>query len=533
MRRRAARGISRPDPPGHGGQLAAAAALGAGRGPARRGPGALPDAGCGRRAARGRLPGRLPGPGPCPAWSGGRPRCRGRGTSVPGLTGTVPASGLAYASVGDGVAAVGVGLTVYGYSSRDRRAGVAGHADRLPGRCRHRVRAHLAGRGNRGRLLPARGQPGAPSAPRWSSPMRRARPDRDRPVPGGHVRRGGRRAARIHRRRRRHRGDELRQRDGACPLAAAHRPGRAGVAYRRQLALRGRISRRVRGLGPGHRAAPDRPGHGGRAHRPAARGPLVRRHAQHRLRRRGAVLLGGRGDRVRRHHRSPAVVQPPGPCRKAPTTVRAGSTSPRDPTWSASTRKPAGSRRPPQAPRSTGRPGCTWSGAAWRSGSTRAGTGMPGAYDLAVQRVTLAAAGLPWPHYFVDLGGVGGSADPASDLVIIAACTQLAPSSPPQPSASASSGSAPGPPLPRRGARPAHPRAVRVAAATRPVPRRQAFGVARHSRSSSVFGVFGVFGVGWFHAETWRQPVRLGRGRTGVPAPRAGRAQFVARECST
>jgi hypothetical protein len=60
-------------------------------------------------------------------------------------------------------------------------------------------------------------------------------------------------------------------------------------------------------------------------------------------------------------------------------------------------------------------------------------------YDLAVQRVTLAAAGLPWPHYFVDLGGVGGSADPASNLVIIAACTQLAPLA--QPSASASSGS--------------------------------------------------------------------------------------------
>ena len=37
---------------------------------------------------------------------------------VSGLTGTKPASGLAYASVGDGVAAVGVGLTVYGYSSK-------------------------------------------------------------------------------------------------------------------------------------------------------------------------------------------------------------------------------------------------------------------------------------------------------------------------------------------------------------------------------------------------------------------------------
>ena len=51
-------------------------------------------------------------------------------------------------------------------------------------------------------------------------------------------------------------------------------------------------------------------------------------------------------------------------------------------------------------------------------------------YNVGAQRVTLAAAGLPWPHYFVDLSGIGGSADPASDLVVIAACAQLAPSSP-------------------------------------------------------------------------------------------------------
>ena len=60
-------------------------------------------------------------------------------------------------------------------------------------------------------------------------------------------------------------------------------------------------------------------------------------------------------------------------------------------------------------------------------------------YDISAQRVTLAAAGLGWPHYFVDLSGVGGSADPASDLVVIAACTQLAPASP----ASASPSSTP------------------------------------------------------------------------------------------
>ena len=76
-------------------------------------------------------------------------------------------------------------------------------------------------------------------------------------------------------------------------------------------------------------------------------------------------------------------------------------------------------------------------------GLDQGGNGDAWGYDLAVQRVTLAAAGLPWPHYFVDLGGVGGSADPASDLVIIAACTQLAPSSLTQPSASPSSGSVP------------------------------------------------------------------------------------------
>jgi hypothetical protein len=57
-------------------------------------------------------------------------------------------------------------------------------------------------------------------------------------------------------------------------------------------------------------------------------------------------------------------------------------------------------------------------------------------YDIAAQRVTLAAPGLPWPHYFVDLGGLGGSADPASDMVIIADCAQLAPSSPAQPGSS-------------------------------------------------------------------------------------------------
>ena len=75
-------------------------------------------------------------------------------------------------------------------------------------------------------------------------------------------------------------------------------------------------------------------------------------------------------------------------------------------------------------------------------GLDQGGNGDAWGYDLAGQRVTLAATGLPWPHYFVDLSGVGGSADPASDLVIIAACTQLATSSPTQPNSSAAPGSA-------------------------------------------------------------------------------------------
>jgi PQQ-like domain len=61
-------------------------------------------------------------------------------------------------------------------------------------------------------------------------------------------------------------------------------------------------------------------------------------------------------------------------------------------------------------------------------------------YALALQRVRLAAPGLPWPHYFVDPSGLGGSADQAGNLVVIAACRQLAPappSTPPPPSTSA------------------------------------------------------------------------------------------------
>ena len=138
-------------------------------------------------------------------------------------------------------------------------------------------------------------------------------------------------------------------------------------------------------------------------------------------------------------------------------------------------------------------------------------------YDLAVQRVTRAAPGLPWPHYFVDLSGVGGSADPASNLVIIAACRQLAPA-PPTPSAPPSSPATSAPPSAR---------AVRTAVR----------GGRRHILASpGPFHRPGIFRFRPCHAGPRRQHVRPSRtaaGRPGLPAARARRPQFVAPVCST
>jgi hypothetical protein len=50
------------------------------------------------------------------------------------------------------------------------------------------------------------------------------------------------------------------------------------------------------------------------------------------------------------------------------------------------------------------------------------------AYDVAAGRVTWTSSSLPWPHYFSDLSGLGGSAAVSSDndVVVIADCPQLA-----------------------------------------------------------------------------------------------------------
>jgi outer membrane protein assembly factor BamB len=45
-------------------------------------------------------------------------------------------------------------------------------------------------------------------------------------------------------------------------------------------------------------------------------------------------------------------------------------------------------------------------------------------YDVAGQRVIWTTKRLAWPHYFVDLSGIGGSADPGNSTVIITACGQ-------------------------------------------------------------------------------------------------------------
>jgi outer membrane protein assembly factor BamB len=49
------------------------------------------------------------------------------------------------------------------------------------------------------------------------------------------------------------------------------------------------------------------------------------------------------------------------------------------------------------------------------------------AYDAAAGRVTWTSSSLPWPHYFSDLSGLGGSAAVSgdTDVVVVAACPQV------------------------------------------------------------------------------------------------------------
>ena len=51
-------------------------------------------------------------------------------------------------------------------------------------------------------------------------------------------------------------------------------------------------------------------------------------------------------------------------------------------------------------------------------------------YDVTSQRVVWTASPLPWPHYFVDLSGIGGSASPDSGTAVITSCASVGASQP-------------------------------------------------------------------------------------------------------
>ena len=46
-------------------------------------------------------------------------------------------------------------------------------------------------------------------------------------------------------------------------------------------------------------------------------------------------------------------------------------------------------------------------------------------YRLSARRVTWTAKDVPWPHFFVDLSGIGGSVAPDGSSVVLASCARL------------------------------------------------------------------------------------------------------------
>jgi hypothetical protein len=46
-------------------------------------------------------------------------------------------------------------------------------------------------------------------------------------------------------------------------------------------------------------------------------------------------------------------------------------------------------------------------------------------YNLAKKHVIWTTRALPWPHFFVDLSGIGGSADPANNTVLLLTCAKV------------------------------------------------------------------------------------------------------------
>ena len=46
-------------------------------------------------------------------------------------------------------------------------------------------------------------------------------------------------------------------------------------------------------------------------------------------------------------------------------------------------------------------------------------------YKLASRKIVWSSTSLPWPHFFIDLSGLGGSASPGSDIVLLATCADV------------------------------------------------------------------------------------------------------------
>jgi outer membrane protein assembly factor BamB len=57
-------------------------------------------------------------------------------------------------------------------------------------------------------------------------------------------------------------------------------------------------------------------------------------------------------------------------------------------------------------------------------GLDQGASGQAWGLDTASEQVIWSTGALPWPHVFVDFSGIGGSADPHSDVIILAACAQ-------------------------------------------------------------------------------------------------------------
>jgi hypothetical protein len=46
-------------------------------------------------------------------------------------------------------------------------------------------------------------------------------------------------------------------------------------------------------------------------------------------------------------------------------------------------------------------------------------------YSLTTRKIIWTSAGVPWPHYFIDLSGLGGSLSPGSDILLLASCGRV------------------------------------------------------------------------------------------------------------